>query len=306
MVYTVDEQSTERALRWIADAYEQAQRVRVQTGERIRAVAQGRDETWGIEVKITDPAGMLRQIRKGETDGPVALLGRTYRRHWEEEQEMSRSLGAALRTHPAWPWLCEVRGIGPTLAGKLVARLDVERADTPSAFWAYCGLATVPGIRYHCDICGLSRSLPEHHRISPNHPALHGRGDCSGELRRAAGPGDGVRVAQPKPRKGERIAYDATAKKICYLIGTSFIKAGGAYEQFYRHCRARLDDTRPGWVDGRKHLTALRKTEKLFLAHLWLVWRTACGLPLTAPYAEARLGHDCGLDPWDFAEPAAG
>jgi hypothetical protein len=33
----------QRELRWIADSYEQAQRVRIQTGERIRALLQGRD-----------------------------------------------------------------------------------------------------------------------------------------------------------------------------------------------------------------------------------------------------------------------
>jgi hypothetical protein len=35
------EQLAGSELRWIADAYEQTQRVRIQTGERIRAVVQG-------------------------------------------------------------------------------------------------------------------------------------------------------------------------------------------------------------------------------------------------------------------------
>jgi hypothetical protein len=79
--------------------------------------------------------------------------------------------------------------------------------------------------------------------------------------------------------------YDRRAKQVCYLIGSAFLKAGGPYEEFYRRQRAKLDTDRPGWTTIRKHLTCLRKTEKLFLSHLWLVWREAVGLPITMPYA---------------------
>src|SRR5690606_24495558 len=85
-----------------------------------------------------------REIRAGAADGPVALLGRTYRVHWDEERALRAGMMAALASHPAWPWLERLRGVGPTLACKPLARLDIARAPTPSSFWAYCGLATVP------------------------------------------------------------------------------------------------------------------------------------------------------------------
>lgn len=277
---------TGRELRWIADSFEQAQRLRVRTGEQIRAVLHGRDEAWQVELDGTeDASATLAEIRKGGTPGPVPLLGHAYHLHWSLEQKMLRALGECLQAHPVWPWLSQVKGIGPSLAGKLLARLCVEEADTPSAFWAYCGLATVPGTEYQCTTCGLVVGFPVSYHVTGTHQQLGSKRRCTGTLQRARGPEDGARVAQPSPGRGVKSPYDRRAKQVCYLIGTAFLKAGGPYEQFYRRQRAKLETERPGWASIRQHLTCMRKTEKLFLSHLWLVWRKAVCLPTTSPYA---------------------
>lgn len=297
----------EQQLRWYADAYEQAQHVRIAVGEQIRAVLQGADSTWGVEGDPdVDADAVLAEILGHDTTGPVEILGRTYQRHHAEEREMYREMQAALKQHPAWPWLERVRGIGPTLACKLLARLDATKADHASSFFAYCGLATVPGERYRCETCGLVNGWPVGYKVTGKHQALHTKKACKGALVRVAGPDDGVRVAQPKSARGVPASYDAYAKKIMYLVGTSFLKAGpkSPYEQCYRASRATLEVERPGWPDGRKHLTALRKTEKLFLSHLWEVWREAIGLPTSEPYAMRVLGHDdhAKIRPWSMVE----
>lgn len=281
-----------RDLRWLADAYEQAQRVRVDTGERIRAILQGRDARRDVTSDVPDPERVLAAIRKGEEDGPVPLLGRTFRRHAEEERELQRAMREAVATHPAWPWLSRVKGVGVTLAAKLLARLDVTRAPAPSSFWAYCGLATVPGIEYRCATCGLRASFPERYRVKGTHSRPGTSHPCDGSLVPHRGPETGIRVAQPRPAAGERAAYDMYAKKVCYLIGVSFLRSRSTYGAYYRTQRERMREERPGWTQGRIHFAALRKTEKLFLAHLWLVWRTALALPTIAPYAHAVLGRD--------------
>lgn len=303
---TTTQQHSGLNLRYLADTYEQSQRVRIEAGERIRAVLQGRDETWQTEGWQTDqePDKVLAKIKTGKSDGPVALLGRTYRRHWEEEREMYREMMRVLVSHPAWPWLDRVRGIGPTLACKLLARLDIEKADTPSAFWAYCGLATVPAAEYRCEACGLRKSFPPSYKVKGPHLKLGSERKCKGQLTLLRGPDDGVRCAQPKPARGEKAAYDMYAKKVCYLVGASFRKCGGPYEEYYREQCARLDRERPGWPDGRKRLTALRKTEKLFLSHLYQVWREAVGLPLVQPYIHAQEDGHQRLDPWAMVEEA--
>jgi hypothetical protein len=296
-------------LRWIADALEQVQRMRIQAGERIRAQLQGRAGPDAPEEEDGRPlsaGARLERIRRGEDDGPVPFLGETYRRYWAEEARLAGALRSHVARHPAWEWLQGVHGVGPLLAGKLLARLDVRRADTPSSFWAYCGLATVPGVEYSCAECGYTTSMPAHYRVSGVHQRLGAGRECEGALRPARTQDEGVRVAQPKPSRGEPAAYDRHAKKVCYLIGSSFLRSGGAYEQYYRRERAKLDGSRPGWREGRKHLAALRKVEKLFLSHLWLVWRQALGLPCTRPYPQAKLECRNWIDPWEMTRSATG
>jgi len=294
----------DRMLRFLADGYEQAQRKRIGCGEQIRAVLQGRDETWGEGTEeIAGVEEMLGAIASGEESGPVPILGRMYHRAWSEEQELRKEMERALKEHVCWPWLSQVKGIGPTLACKLLARLDPRKATTASAFWAYAGLATVPGERYACAACGMTRDWPVGYNVTGKHQALGSTASCTGALVKVAGPEDGVRAAQPKPARGQKSTYDAYVKKQMYLVGTGFLKVPrGKYEQVYRAERAKLDRERVGWADGRKHLTALRKTEKLFLSHLWQVWREALGLPVGQPYAITVLGHSEAsyVGPWQM------
>jgi hypothetical protein len=170
------------------------------------------------------------------------MLGAPYQRYVREERELRAGFATLLEGHPAWDWLRQVRGIGPTLAARLLARLRIERAPTPSAFWRYCGLGT----------------------------------DAVTAVD-AGGTRGATRVAQPRLRRGERSTYSPTAKAVCYLIGLSLMRQGSAYKAYYRERRAGLEVTRPDWTAARRHLGALRSTEKLLLAHLWVAWRAALG-----------------------------
>lgn len=305
---------TGRELRFLADNYKQAQDLRKSTGEQIRAVVQGRDETFIPlgEIVVPDdsdpfwlsPANetftadeLLNEIQYGSTRGPVPMLGRSHHRYWTEERETYKDMMAALDAHPAWEWLQQVRGIGATLGCKLLARFDATKAEYASSFWAYAGLATVPAERYRCPECGLTRAWPVGYNVTGDHKRIGTGKDCTSKLEKVAGPEQGVRCAQPKPKKGEKATYDQYAKKVCYLVATSFLKAGGPYEQYYREERAKAERTRPGWVKGRKHYLALRKTQKLFLSHLWQTWRRAIGLPTPDPWAVAHGGHEGKIEP---------
>ncbi|HEX6051631.1 MAG TPA: hypothetical protein VFZ21_20330, partial [Gemmatimonadaceae bacterium] len=111
------------------------------------------------------------------------------------------------------------------------------------------------------------------------------------------------RVAQPRPSRGESAPYDREAKKLCYLIGISFVRQGEAYRRYYTEQRNRLDATKADWIPRRRHLTALRMTEKLFLAHLWLVWRETLGLPITAPFGDPSNEGGSTPRPWSMVDP---
>jgi hypothetical protein len=292
-------------MRWVADAYEQAQRRRIQVGEQLRAILQGRDAGWDIApVAEAEVRAVMRAIRKGGSLGPVPMLGAEYRRFAVAEQEWRDEMARLASQHPAWPWLLRVRGMGPTLALSLLARLDVRRARNPSAFWAYCGLATVPGARFRCALCGLKVDYGRPQRLSGRHRVPGTTTPCAGTLV-ADGTGAGtLRVAQSRPPRGETATFDKRARELCYLVGVSFLRTRGKYAAIYRARRSDLESARPDWAPGRKHLTALRITQKLFLSHLWTIWREAEGLPMTVPYPQAR-GEGTYISPWSMVEDQA-
>jgi hypothetical protein len=302
-------------LRWLADSFEQSQRVRIADGERIRALLLGKDglrrkapteeETAddGVTKEQREAAeATLLGIRKGEEIGPVAILGRSYQRRFAEEQELRKEMARVLESHPAWPWLKEVKGIGATLAAKMLARLDIHKAEHASSFWMFAGLATVPGEKYRCPACGREKSWVVGANVTGLHIQAGGKKMCTGKLEYVGGPDDGVRVAMPRAQRGEKMGYDAYLKKVMYLVGTSFLKAGkdAPFAALYHQAKERIAVEKLGWDPGRVHLTALRKTEKQFLAALWKVWREAEGLPTPDPYTVEHLGHARAsvIDPW--------
>ena len=112
--------------------------------------------------------------------------------------------------------------------------------------------------------------------------------------------GQGVTDGQrDRPRKGEKLAYNAKVKRVCYLIATSFLRSSSPYRDEYDEAKAYYQahrDWRPAHVD----MAARRKMIKLFLSHLWVVWRHERGLEARKPYAMTVLGHDGMKYPWDY------
>jgi hypothetical protein len=289
-------------LRIIADDYDQSQRVRVGKGEQIRAIAQGRDQqdptylaSLGFypvmkgDKEVASGADLLlKAILKGETDEPHHYLASAYRAAYASERAAFNTMGEALADHPAWSWMSQVRGVGPTLGAKLLSRLDLDRADNASSFWCYCGLATVPGQQWKCDSCGYVGIFPATHQVTGKHKG------CKNLAHLTAGPDDGVRAAQPRAEKGQKRGYDAFAKKTMYLLASSWLKAGPAsfYNHLYRTKVSFYERERPGWEKGRRHYSALRHAEKVFLSHLYEAWCEAVGRVPKPSYVESTMGHE--------------
>jgi len=139
-------------LRLLYQLFEEAQRSRVSHGERLRAILQGRTVARSTS-RPEKPDALLKLIAQGNAVGAPKILERAYARAAADEADAAESLREAIEQHPAWPWLESKKGIGHLLAARLLSRLDVTRARTPSAFWAYCGLATIPGVSYRCQRC---------------------------------------------------------------------------------------------------------------------------------------------------------
>ena len=269
-------------LRLVYQLLEDAQRSRIAHGERLRAFLQGRSFD-GTGETSANVERLLKEISRGVSGGAPRILERAYAGSFDEEEMLALELRRAVEGHPAWEWLQQQRGIGHLLAARLLSRLDVTRANTPSAFWAYCGLATVPGTAYRCAECGLEAAYPAGYQVRATHQSHGELGECAGELSVVGDPSS-ARVAPRRTAAGGRAGYDAHARKSCYLIGVSLLRCRSEYRSYYDAERARLAATHQGWTRQHSHLSALRKMEKAFLRDLWLAWRRALGLPAVQPY----------------------
>lgn len=103
-----------------------------------------------------------------------------------------------------------------------------------------------------------------------------------------------------KKTKGEKLRYNARLKKICYLIGMSFIKSRSPYADVYYSSKAYYEANRPDWTKLHIHNAAIRRMIKHFLTHLWLVWRELEGYETRSLYVEEYLGHEHITSPAEF------
>lgn len=204
-------------------------------------------------------------------------------------------------------WAIRVKGIGPRYSGLCVALLaPIERFANVAKVWAYAGLHTVGGR-------SVRRTPGEKIRYSP-------------ELRMTAWK-IGTQFVRTKGGGPYRDVYDRYKQRIIdrELTRGSVIwhqlKAGASWTAFilpegtatpepipYKARKGKNqpdknDPTKPEWTTGRINAMSVRYIAKLFLSHLWKVWREAEGLPTREPYAIEYLGHTTKLDPWDFVEP---
>ncbi len=106
--------------------------------------------------------------------------------------------------------------------------------------------------------------------------------------------------ARERPTKGEKLHYNARLKSYCYLIGSSFLKTASPYRRVYDDARVYYEANRPDWTKGHQHNAAMRKMIKVWLAHLWLIWRQMEGLETKPLYVHERLNHTHEYTPAEF------
>jgi transposase len=118
---------TDSLLRALVDVRDrQVQKARIQFNNRLSAIQNGTDET----------------------DGPQAeLCQRWLDRFSIIEAELDKDIAAAVAHAPIYEHLSGLRGIGPMLAAKMIALIDIDRAPTVSSLWRYAGYGVVNGER---------------------------------------------------------------------------------------------------------------------------------------------------------------
>jgi len=112
----------------------QIQKARIQFGSRIDAIVRGADDGGGSDQQSEVLAyyydaflGLERRL-----DGDIAAL-----------------IHDLCESEPIIEQVLALRGIAEILAAKLLAPIDIERANTVSALWRYAGMGVVDGEREH-------------------------------------------------------------------------------------------------------------------------------------------------------------
>jgi len=269
-------------IRLLADSYEDAQRARIGLGNRIwachRRTVQGESDE---EAKTNLIVELIREL---DPHSPVMGMGELFLSMLEAEKRITKFMAGSLDGHPVWmAWLSRVKGVGPILACKMLSHIRVKPCR---------------------EVVFKDPKAETKELIEVDRPYA----DTISALWRYAGYGveNGERE---RPAKGERRPYNLRLKTTVFLAGSSFLRANSPYRQFYDSAKAQYEardlarPTEQRWGKYHRHLAAMRRMNKMFLSHLWLVWREIEGLPVRDPYVEEKLGHTHIVSPWDMVNP---
>lgn len=104
-------------LRWITDVYMQEQKMRIAIGNRLFAAKKGLDSNY-----------------------PDSFAQQLFDQKKATEEAIFKQMEIVVRDHPAWPWLKQVKGIGPTLSTKVLGLIgDIENFDNVAKLWSFSG-----------------------------------------------------------------------------------------------------------------------------------------------------------------------
>lgn len=260
------EESIKMVGRLCSGAYDDSQRIRIETINRIRDVVRKIDK--GIAFDQVEKKKKEKTFEKAYSDENLPLLlnklatekkiSRKEHDYIEKtldiaigsrkiENEYKKKMMEFISFEPIYVGFLEkVRGIGPVLSANLIKNLEYcERFDTVSKLWSYSGLSVVQG--------------------------------------------EAVRR-----KKGEQVRYSPFLKTLMWKVGDCLVKSNkGTLRKIYDVEKARqmkrleTEKGDGGTVPKSKmqtHLRAMRKVEKIFLACYWEKSRMIVGLPVENPY----------------------
>jgi hypothetical protein len=290
-------------LRAIAGGFYDIQKMRIAMGNRIAAnfkIRLGQEtgmseadldkEAKDLLVKVriayksmADAAAKLPRISKFEGNEVISdyaefVLAEGYAFFMDQEERALKQIKQIIHTNPFWNhWMEGVKGLGELMALVILSYVDIAEAKYPSSIWKFAGLDVAED--------GHGRSKRKEHLIKKIYTNKYG-----------------------VETERDSITFHPLLKsKLIGVLGPSFIKSGNEkYVKVYTDYKHRLENhpkykdgsERPPWVSAtakyspklRRHNMAIRKMVKIFLIDLYVAWRSFEGLPVSEPYAKAKLG----------------
>mgnify|MGYP001626401146 FL=1 len=194
------------------------------------------------------------------------------------EERFQKEMLDLIKNEPVWKvFLKNVKGIGPVMAGGLIAWFDdPAKASSPSKMWKYAGLGVTDG---HAD-----RKVKGSNDLGFNPKLKTHMWKIGKQLMFARGKYYEYYLQQKE--------YAMNKHKPKVDVSTM------SKEEKLKYFKEHPDE----WMDGKIHAYAFRKMVKLFLANFWEAWRKSEGLDTPPPYAEAILGHVDIIHYWEMMD----
>ena len=220
------------------------------------------------------------------------------------ERRMGRIVEVLIEQHPLYAWISRVRGLGALSAGQLMGIIGtvagnngqpgIGAFDTVSRLWRFCGVGlgqyyvvggevVAPVVGNKVEVKGDTRRMIKH---SPKPPA-----------------GAVIEWRIDKPMAGYVPPYSRDAKTISLeFIGSNFIKQNGKYRRLYDERKDYEHAAHPELTDGHCSNRARRHMVKVWLSHLWFLWREAEGYSTRGLWVHEYGEHTTVYDWRDFIE----
>ncbi len=307
------------AARIVVETYSDMQNLRTSAMNRLRAVAitvnedlvpgqvQSKKEKESYEKKYSDaklPDIIKRLIKEGKFTGEEKVMVNHAMKIAVAAGKLERAnkpgMKEAVELSLVWElFLKHVRGIGPTIAAQLLAKLPGEKYTNVAKLWAHTGNHLV------CSVCTEKVSIMG----SMKNVAVVARQD--GKCR------CGRQGVAEKRKKGRSMRSNRDLKTLVWKVGNCLMTNRspiyrGVYDnhkekQFKReYVPGVLAETYdPQYSEGKNpykqdtthisllhaHNRAMRKMIKLFLQHYWVVCRLVANEPVRVPWVQEHMSH---------------
>jgi len=260
----------------------QVQKSRIQFSNRLSAIDRLTDETDGKQREVVSRWLDVFSTLEKTIDGDIATI---------------------VKLEPIYEEMSQIRGIGPMLAAKIIAMVDIEEADSVSALWRYSGYGVG---KYWEDeegkIVAPQVGMKWIKRDELKDEVLVREAEEKVLVRIVVNPKPEWKLVEvrDRPIEGWLLAYNKRLKTTLYLVAQSFLKCGSPYRLFFDNAKLHYTVTHPEWKPAHTRDASMRKMTKMFTSHMWLRWRLLEGLPTRQPYAHEKLGHETYYAPEDF------
>jgi len=222
----------------------------------------------------------IKSIRKGKSNMDLDFeiqylkalgIGKSINRRNRIMIEHGKRLG------PVWDWITTIKGMASgSLPAQLLAQIDdIGRFDTISKLWAFSGWAVRDG---QIDRCKKGKKAPYNRRLKSTVWL------CVDQFVRQNTPLYRELYDEEKERQLEMHPVP-----ICKKCGGEAVQVGIKWK--CGECGQRNEERMISWTPGHLDARAKRKVAKIFLQHVWLVWRQCEELPISEPWVIAHGGH---------------